>query len=65
MDKPTRTIQELEAELEQRKIWYNRVLSDMKKRKRLGLAEIDNMLDILNMVKEDIQDIEALLKTMD
>lgn len=65
MEKPTKTRQELETELAERKIWYNRVLSDIKKRKRLGLTEIDNMLDILNMVKEDIQEIEELLKSMD
>ncbi len=65
MEKPTKTRQELETELEERKIWYNRVLSDIKKRKRLGLTEIDNMLDILNMIKDDIQEIEELLKSMD
>jgi hypothetical protein len=65
MNRPAKTKQELEAELQQRKIWYNRVLTDMKKRKRLGLSEIDNMLDILNMVKADIQDIEDMLKSIE
>jgi hypothetical protein len=65
MEKPTKTREELEAELEQRKIWYKRVLKDIQKRKRLGLSEIDNMLDIMNMIKEDIHDIEELLNSMD
>ncbi len=50
--------EQLQNKLNQRRTWYKCILNDLNT-KRLDIFDIDPMLDLLNIVRTDIHNLEA------
>jgi hypothetical protein len=50
--------EQLQNRLHQRRTWYKCILNDLNT-KRLDIFDVDPMLDLLNIVKMDINNLEA------